>query len=81
MAWIDTVPPERAEGRLAAFYQQILKQAVVVPHIYQIQSLDVEALESHAGMYRAMVFGRKGLRRYQREMIATRVSSINECHY
>lgn len=83
MAWIETINEDEASGPIGDIYAGILKESGsdVVPNIYKIQSLNPEALTAHKAMYKTLVFGRSPLRRYQREMIATWVSTLNECHY
>jgi hypothetical protein len=33
------------------------------------------------GLYQRVMFAPEGLARYQREMLATLVSRVNDCHY
>jgi uncharacterized peroxidase-related enzyme len=49
--------------------------------VHQIQSLHPEGLAAHMNLYKAIMFGRSPLKRYQREMIAVVVSAANKCAY
>jgi uncharacterized peroxidase-related enzyme len=82
MAWIDMVNESEAEGRLKEFYQKMGDPKTgQVPNIIKILSLNPKHLENHAAFFKGLMFGRSGLSRPQREMIATVVSTVNECHY
>jgi alkylhydroperoxidase family enzyme len=50
-------------------------------HIIQIHGVHPAVMRHHFELYRALMHGPGPLTRRQREMIAVRVSSINECHY
>ena len=50
-------------------------------HIIQIHSIHPEVMRLHYDLYREVMYGRSPLSRREREMIAFRVSSINQCHY
>lgn len=82
MAWIKTVPPESAEGPLAQIYRAALDRAGKVFNILSIQSLRPRILRSSTQLYMDVVRSPdSALTRAQREMIATSVSSLNECFY
>ncbi len=81
MPWIRTIAPEEAEGHLAKSYRAALERAGRVAGIVRVQSLAPEVLDASIGFYRAVMFRRDGLARYQRELIAVVVSRANHCHY
>jgi len=81
MAWIDVVDEENAEGELADLYEQIRSSRGKVANIMKIHSLHPEAMETHLEFYLTIMFKRAGLSREQRELVATTVSSINNCEY
>lgn len=82
MAWIKTVAPDEAEGLLAQLYRAAVKRAGRVYNILLIQSQRPKALRSSTQLYlEVMRSPESGLSRAQREMIATTVSSLNNCHY
>jgi alkylhydroperoxidase family enzyme len=82
MAWIRTVPPEEATGKLATIYAQAQKRAGRVFGILRVQSLDPTILEAMLGLYIATTTTtRSPLPRWFRELIAVEVSRANECFY
>lgn len=81
MAYIDLVPEERADGLLKRVYDAALKRAGKVFQILRVQSQNPQSLQSGLGLYSAIMFGESPLSRAQREMLATVVSNINDCHY
>jgi len=81
MAWIDVVPPERAEGALAELYHSIAGARAGVAAVHQVQSLNPKAMAAHLELYKAVVFQRSSLSRRQRERIGVVVSAANACAY
>ena len=81
MAWIEMIDEEDAEGKLKEAYDQLIEPWGGVDNIMKIHSLNVRSLWAHFELYKTMMYGRSGLRRAQREMIAVVVSAINKCHY
>ena len=82
MAWIETVPPEAAEGLLKRLYDAAVKRAGKVFNVIRIQSLRPETLRASTQLYVEVMHSAKSpLSRIQREMIATVVSRANSCHY
>jgi uncharacterized peroxidase-related enzyme len=47
----------------------------------KVQSLNPDVMMAHLELYMKIMFGRRGVARIQREMIATLVSTINDCKY
>lgn len=81
MAHIDLITEEKAEGLLKRVYDAALKRAGKVFQILRVQSQNPQSLQSGLGLYSAVMFGESPLSRAQREMLATVVSNINDCHY
>ena len=83
MSWIETIDEDDAREELADIYAAYLKKngQEKMPSILKVHSLSPKSLEHHIDYYRLLSYGKSPLRRYQREMIATRVSLINRCHY
>ncbi len=82
MAWIDTVPPEAADGLLRRLYTAAAKRAGKVFNVIRLQSLRPETLQLSTELYLEIMYSdRSPLSRAQREMIATAVSRANACHY
>ena len=82
MAWIDIVAPDKAAGLLKQIYDSAIRRAGRVYHIISIQSLRPKVLRSSIRTYLEIMHSpESGLTRAQREMIATTVSQVNDCHY
>jgi alkylhydroperoxidase family enzyme len=82
MAWIDMVDEDKAEGKLAKLYDKLTQSGEnEVAHVLKVQSLNPDLLADHLKIYKTIMFGRSNISRRQREMIATVVSNVNECHY
>lgn len=80
-AWIDTIAPPDARGRLAEVYDRVAGRSGSVAHILRSQSLHPEGLRDHYALYRTLMFGRGALSRAERESIAVVVSAANGCRY
>jgi len=81
MSFIETVPPDRAAGPLAAIYAAAVQRAGRVYKIVQLQSLNPTVLEASMQLYKALMHGPSPLSRVEREAIAVTVSRVNECFY
>lgn len=81
MAWIKTIDEHEATGVLREFYEGVKQQMGFVPNILKVHSLRPDVLRAMQPLYEALMFGPSGLTRAQREMIATVVSKLNNCHY
>ena len=82
MAWIRTIAPGEATGRLGAIYDAALKRAGRVFGILRIMSLDAGILDASMGLYmNTTTSPRSPLPRWFRELIAVRVSTLNDCFY
>lgn len=81
MAWIKVIEEEEAEGRLATVYGKLAKSRGKLANILKVHSLNAGALEHHADLYTHLLYGRSGLSRYERELIAVVVSFCNDCAY
>ena len=81
MAWIRTVPPEEAEGRLKEHYEAAVARAGRVYQIVQSMSLAPGILDASMKHFGQIAHAREGLTRSNRELVAVVVSVVNECHY
>jgi len=81
MAWIKFMEEEEATGKLKEHYEYITRTRGKIANILKVQSLNPDALKAHLDLYLAIMFGRSGLARIQREMIATVVCATNNCGY
>ena len=81
MAWIRTIPPHEASGRLAQEYERGIERAGRVYQILQVQSLRPRTLVASMRLYLSAVHGRSGVSRFERELLSRVVSRLNECFY
>ena len=81
MAWIKQIPDDQAEGLLKQQYDAALKRAGRVFNIVRVMSLNAPLMRDSMAFYITLMKGPSPLRRAQREMIATVVSSEVGCHY
>jgi alkylhydroperoxidase family enzyme len=81
MAWIKTIDYEESDGALRAEYDRAVRRAGKVYNIVGIMGLRPLQLKASMGFYGALMHGRAGLGRAQREMLAVVVSQVNQCHY
>jgi alkylhydroperoxidase family enzyme len=82
MAWIRTIDADAATGRLKQIYDAALARAGRVFGILRVQSLDPAILDASLGLYFATTtHPRSPLPRWFRELIAARVSALNDCFY
>jgi alkylhydroperoxidase family enzyme len=50
-------------------------------HIIQIHRIHPEVMRQHFDLYRELMHRPGPLSRFQRELLAVRISAINQCHY
>ncbi len=81
MAWIEEIDIDKADGKLAAIYAELIEKRGKISNILKVHSLNPEALSSHLELYMTIMFGRSGLSRAEREAIAVVVSANNDCAY
>jgi len=81
MPHIKTINYEESEGELREAYDSIIGARGKLAEVHKIQSLNPPALLAHLDLYKAVMFGKSPLKRYQREMMAVVVSAANKCRY
>ncbi|MCA1031486.1 carboxymuconolactone decarboxylase family protein [Bacillus timonensis] len=77
-ARIKMLEVHEAEGKLLELYDRFNGK---MANILKVQSLNPKSLEAHLSYYKVIMFGKSPLSRRMREMIATVVSTTNECFY
>ena len=81
-AWIHMVGEDEAAGDLAALYHRTRdRRTGKVDNILRIHGQRPRTLEAHWLLYRTVMYGRSGLSRAEREMVAVVASAANRCHY
>ncbi|HBL55376.1 MAG TPA: hypothetical protein EYM80_04630 [Deltaproteobacteria bacterium] len=81
MAWIKVISQAEATGLLKKQYDAALKRASKIWNIVSIMGLNPHAMRDSMRFYKTIMFGESPLSRSQREMLATVVSSVNNCTY
>ncbi len=81
MAWIKTIPPAEASGRLKKVYDEILRTMPFVPKMRQLASLRPEAVEALELLAKRAHFGGTSLGREREERIALVVAALLKCTY
>jgi uncharacterized peroxidase-related enzyme len=81
MPWIRAIQPSEATGELKVEYDKAIKRTGKVFNILKVQSLNPASLRASMDMYLASMYGRSGLSRAERELLATVVSGTNRCFY
>jgi len=81
MSWIEEIAVDDADGKLAEIYADLIKKRGKISNILQVHSLNPDALSSHLDLYMAIMFGKSGLSRAEREAIGVVVSATNDCAY
>jgi len=81
MPYIPVIQHEDAQGELKDIYDHLVKTRGKLAEVHKIQSLNPTSIMNHMDLYMTIMFGKSPLRRYEREMIATVVSSANQCPY
>lgn len=81
-AWIRTIPADAWDGELGGLKDDCADPRTgAVDHVLLVHSLHVAGLAAHLAVYRAAMTGTPGLRKVDRELVATVVSQLNGCHY
>jgi alkylhydroperoxidase family enzyme len=81
MPWIRTITNDEATGRLEKSFRAAIQRAGRVFGIVRAQSLAPAVLDASMGLYQRIMYASEGLSRRRREMLATIVSRVNDCHY
>ena len=82
MAFIETIRPAQAQGKLAQIYQRVRGPGGQVDNVLQVHSLRPHALEGHMALYKAVLHhpGNR-LPTWFLESIGVLVSILNGCTY
>ncbi len=81
MAFIRTISPQEAQGRLKQIYDAAFQRAGYVAQVLQIMSLDPAVLASSMQLYLNLMHRPGRLTRAQKELLAVVVSRTNNCYY
>ncbi len=81
MARIKQITPEEATGKLKEEYEAAIKRAGYIAQILRVQSPNPKVLHASIELYKSIMFGKSGIKRAEREMLAVVVSQVNHCFY
>ena len=82
MAWIQTVDETEATGIVKAEYEAAIARAGQLFNIVKLFSVRPKSMRAFVELYKVVMHDDESpLTRAQREMIATVVSKVNQCHY
>ena len=81
MAYIKMIEEEYATGELIEVYEKIKKERGKLSNILKIHSLLPNTMLTHLDFYMSIMFSKSGIRRADKELIATVVSAANKCEY
>lgn len=82
MAWIQTVEEAEAEGIVKEEYDAAIARAGRLYNIVKLFSVRPKSMRAFVELYKVVMHDDESpLSRGQREMIATVVSKVNQCHY
>ncbi|NQU48115.1 MAG: peroxidase-related enzyme [Planctomycetes bacterium] len=82
MTWIETIPPNKADGKLADLYRRIAGSSGEVDNILQAHSLRPHTLQGHMALYKSVLHHSKNkVPRETLELLGVWVSWLNGCDY
>jgi hypothetical protein len=81
MPYLRLIDEDEATGRLAEQYEAARRRAGKVFNVVKAMSLAPMTLDASMGLYREVMFKESELSRAERELLATVVSRVNDCHY
>lgn len=82
IAWIETIPPQDATGRLEQLYRRLRGPDGAIDNIMAAHSLRPHGMEGHLALYKAVLHhARNRLPRSFLETIGVQVSLLNGCGY
>lgn len=82
MSWIESIPYEKAVGKLKAIYDRLSGGQKPIDHVLTVHGLRPHTLEGHLSLYRSVLHhSSNSLSPWFLEAIGTYVSVINGCEY
>lgn len=82
MAWIETIPPASASGRLKKIYDRVASSSSQVDRILQAHALRPRSLEGHLALYKSALHSLPSeLSPRDKELVGVLVSHWNGCEY
>ena len=82
MAWIDTIPYEKADGKLRTLYDRVKGPDNNVDNIMMMHSLRPHSMEGHMAIYKYVLHhSANTVPKWFLETLGVWVSSLNKCNY
>ena len=81
MARIQVIDEAHGDGLLKEVYAEVAGKRGSIANVFKVESLNPNVMRAHLNFYMAILYGKSGLSRQQREMIAATVSNGNGCLY
>jgi alkylhydroperoxidase family enzyme len=75
------ISEEEADGLLKEEYDAAVERTGKIFNILKAMSLNPPVLRASMELYKAIMFGKSGLSRRERELLATVTSAAQSCHY
>lgn len=81
--WVDYVEEDKAEGKLAEFYEQVRREspAGAVPDMMKVLSVRPELAIAKENLRRALLGEGSSLGARRADMISVAVSGMNDCQF
>jgi len=82
MAWIDTIPYDKSDGRLRKLYDRVKGPGNNVDNIMMMHSLRPHSMEGHMALYKYVLHHTGNtVEKWFLETIGVWVSQLNRCAY
>jgi uncharacterized peroxidase-related enzyme len=81
MPFIKVIEQNEATGELKDIYAKVVGERGKLSNILKVHSLLPKTIKTHLDLYMSIMFDKAGIRRAERELIATVVSAANKCEY
>ena len=81
MAFLRLITESEATGTIKRLYDSALGRAGYIANIIRLMSRDAASAEASIQFYLRLMKSDNALSRGQKELLATVVSSINDCYY
>lgn len=79
--YLKTTSPDKARGRLKVTYETLESMFMVVPKVFVAQSIRPDLLDAIVTYVKRLMIDEHALPRSTKELIAARVSRLNNCAY
>ena len=81
MPYVRTIPFEESQGELTEAYDIMIKNLERIPNVQAVSSLKPNIMKPLVAYVGSAMFGKSGVSRAERKMVAAVVSATNECQY